>query len=255
MLRSSIMTRLRRVAKLKFRTPKDLLNRAIVGRETTMKLLLSMLFLCLTLGVSCANTVEQSTQKLSQQPGEPMKTEHPLLLESVLLQPGYTFFTVMEAKKPIADHTYLLARSPQTEVKIQDTAGFTQVLKGIASPDDALVFVRLLTSQEVRPFLRDVYYTEVHQQAGSDDVWFAIEPARYAALQLHDPIATAEKNGIYKIERFVACYPRILLGKIVTDARLVKIREWVAPDGQYAAEIMNTIAEGEAIQRILIFTK
>jgi hypothetical protein len=94
----------------------------------------------------------------------------------------------------------------------------------------------------------------VHKKANAEDRWFAIEPEQYEAWELHDPLVT-EENGIYVIDRFVACYPRLIHNKILVDAKLVKIREWVTADGKYEMEIRNTVAEGGAIRKILIFTK
>lgn len=211
-------------------------------------MIFSILFSIVNL--SCASTMEP-TKKGEQ----PVLSEQPLAITSPLLKTGYTFFGAKEAKKSLTNQGYLIARSQGTELNIQDTAGFAQVVHGVASKAEALELVRLLTSQELRPFLKDVYYTEVHKQTDPQDRWFAIETKQYDAWSLHDPIITEAKNGIYIIERFVACYPRVIHGKFLTEAKLVKIREWVSSEGQYAAEILNTLDEGDAIHKLLIFTK
>jgi hypothetical protein len=203
-----------------------------------------MSLLLILFGISCS----QTTQK------QPISRERSIKTETKLIQGGYKLSTVIEAKKPIADHTYILAKSGETQLKIQDTEGFAQILQGITSQEEALELVQLLTSQEFRPFLRDVYYSEVHKKENDEDKWFAIEPEQYDDWNLHEPVVTEENDG-YKIERFVACYPRITEDKELTEARLVKIWEWVDSDGKYSAEIQEEIAKGEAIQKILIFTK
>ena len=209
-----------------------------------MKVVILISIFLLSFNRSCAQTV----------PKEPIKQEQTIKITSALIQDGYEIFSVVEAKRPIAENVYLLAKRGETQLKIQDTAEFAQLVRGIASKEAALEFVRLLTAQEIRPFLRDVYYSEVHKKEGEKDQWFAIEPTQYEQWNLHDPVVT-EENGVYKIERFVACYPRILQTKALTQARLVKIWEWVSPDGKYLAEIQEVLAEGDQIQKMLIFTK
>ena len=61
-------------------------------------------------------------------------------------------------------------------------------------------------------------------------------------------------NGAYVIERFAASYPNIA-AQAMTPAKLLHIRETVTPTGAYTMDILETIAEGEAIERLLLFTK
>jgi hypothetical protein len=215
-----------------------------------MKEILLFIVLCTILGVSGAHSMQ----------AKPSGQEHPLKIESQLIQDKYQLFAVITGGKPIAEHSYLLAKAGDTQLEIRDTKDFAQIVKGISSKEEALELVRLITSQEIRPFLRDIYYAEVHKQVepqkeGEEkDRWFAIEPTQYDEWKLHEPVVTDE-NGSYKIERFVACYPRILPQKELSQARLVKIWEWVDSDGNYLAEIQDVIAEGDTIHKILIFTK
>lgn len=211
-----------------------------------MKTVILMNIVLVMLGFSCAQDVDNGNQ--------PLKQERALKTESALIQEGYTLSTVIEAVKPIAEHVYILAKNGETELKIRDTESFAQVVRKISSQEQALELVRLLTSQEFRPFLKDIYYSEVHKKKDKDDRWFAIEPEKYDEWNLHEPVVT-EENGVYKIERFVACYPRLLENREITQAKLVKIWEWVDSDGKYLAEIQDVIAEGDEIHKILIFTK
>ena len=214
-----------------------------------MKVVTIMTMLFVIFGVSCAHTVQK----------HPGGQERPLKLESALFLKKYELFTVIGMGKPVAEHSYLLAKDGNSEVKIQDTESFAQIVKEIASPEDALELVRLMTSQEIRPFLSDVYYNEVHKQAKpekegeEEDRWFAIAPEQYDEWQLHEPIVT-EENGMYKIERFVASYPR-LKEQELTPAQLLKIWEWVDAEGKYSMEIQEVIAEGDEIHKLLLFTK
>lgn len=208
-----------------------------------------MILLCLLGGISCAQVEEQASKE-----EQPLKNEQPLEIVSDLLQADVSLFSVIEARKPIADHTYILAQSKDGELTIRDTESFAQIVREIASPEDALELVRLVTSQELRPFLQDIYYAEVHKKANADDRWFAIEPEQYDEWNLHEPVIT-EENGIYQIDRVVACYPRLIHGKIITKSKLVEIREWVSPDGKYIAEIRDIITEADEIRKILVFTK
>jgi hypothetical protein len=197
------------------------------------------------LGISCTPPVQEKHSG-----GQ----ERPLDIESELIQEGYEVFTVIELGKPLADHIYLLAKHGEIQLKIRDTEGFAQIVREISSQEQALELVRMLTSQEVRPFLKDIYYSEIHKKENAEDRWFAIEPEQYEEWKFHEPVVT-EEDGVYKIERFVACYPRLLENKEVTQAKLVKIWEWVDSDGKYLAEIQEEIAKGDAIHKILIFTK
>jgi hypothetical protein len=214
-----------------------------------MKGIIAFMMLCAILGTSCA------CSKQAKSGGQ----EQPIKLASLLIQDKYELFSVIGGGKPIADHVYLLAKAGDTRLEIRTTKDFAQIVKGIASKDDALALVRLLTSQELRPFLRDVYYAEVHQkvepkkQGETEDHWFAIAPQQYETWKLHEPVVT-EEQGRYKIERFVACYPQ-LKEKDLTPAQLVKIWEWVDAKGAYSAEIKEVIAGGDEIHRLLLFTK
>jgi hypothetical protein len=217
-----------------------------------MKSMLLMSIFLVLFGVSCACPVEKKPS-----PEKSKGQERPIKIESKLIQAGYELFSVIEAKKPLVKNIYLLAKRGETQVEIRDAAGFAEIVQGIASKEDALELVRLLTSQELRPFLRDLYYSEVHQKADDNDQWFAVTPAQYAQWKLHDPVVT-EDNGIYKIERFVACYPRMIeknQQKDMTAAQLVKIWETVDAKGKYTAELKEVVAEGDDIQKLLIFTK
>ena len=199
--------------------------------------------------LSCACAVQkQATEQ-----------ERSLKLESTLLNENYKLFAVRGMGMPIAEHSYLLAKDGKTEIKIQTAEEFAQIVKKITSPEDALALVRLITSQEIRPFLSDVYYSEVHKKVETKSEgeqkaqWFAIEPEQYEKWNLHEPVVT-EENGLYKIERFVASYPRLKEQELI-PAQLLKIWEWVDAEGKYSMEIQEVIAEGDIIQKILLFTK
>jgi hypothetical protein len=174
--------------------------------------------------------------------------------DSSLIREGYDLIPFIGSQKPIGDHIYLIAKSGKIELAIRTVEEFSQVIRELTSEEDALEFVRLLTSQNIRPYLKDVYYAEVHKQSDKDDKWFAIEATQYDAWGLHEPVVTQE-NGLYKIERYVATYPRYLAGRPVTDAQLLKVREWVTPAGEYALDIREIVAEGDDIYKILVFTK
>jgi len=209
-----------------------------------MKSIILMSLLLVVFGVSCANTVEKTSR------GQ----ERPIKIESKLIQEEYELSTVIEPGKPIAEHVYILAKGKKTQLEIRNTDDFSQVVREISSKDEALELARLFTSQRIRSFLKDIYYSEVYKKESEEDKWFVIEPEQYDEWKLREPVVT-EENGVYKIERFVACYPRILQDKTLTKAKLVEIWEWVDSEGKYLAEIQETIAEGEAIRKILIFTK
>jgi hypothetical protein len=200
------------------------------------------MLLCMLLGTSCAapgagqENIMKQTRKLE--------------VKTSLIQEGYKLFSVIEAQKPVAEHTYLLATSGNTELQIRDTDGFSQILHEITSQDDALEYIRLITHIDIMPFLQDVSYPMVHKKATADDVWFAIEQEQYAALNLHDPLVT-EQDGIYIIDRIAVGYPKLIHNTLLTPARLVSLREWVSSDGKYAVEIRQTIAEGDEVQKIL----
>ena len=205
-----------------------------------------LLFVSILLGACCA---PQKPQKQAR--GQ----ERRLQPESALLDEKYQLFSVMGMEMPIADNTYLLAKDGETDIEIRKAAEFAQIVKGVTSPEDALNFVRLLTSQQFRLFIADVNYTEVHKkdEADAEDRWFAIEPQQYEDWKLHDPVVS-EEDGQYKIERFVARYPYFQDQQRI-PAQLLKIREWVATDGTYSMEVQEVVAEGDAIGKILLLTK
>jgi hypothetical protein len=205
-----------------------------------------LILVCMLLGTACA-TIETNQTDV-------MKRTQKLDVETILIQNGYEVFAVIEAQKPVAEHMYLLATSGNTELQIRDTSGFAQILHEIASQDDALEYIRLITHTDIMPFLQDVSYPMVHQKARAEDVWFAIDAEQYAALNLHDPLVT-EKEDIYIIDRIAVCYPKLIHDTLLTPARLVSLREWVSSDGKYAVEIRQTIAEGDEVQKILPIIK
>lgn len=201
---------------------------------------------CMLLATSCAAPI--ATQE------NVMKRTRKLKVETTLIQDGYELFSVIEAQKPVAEHTYLLATSGNTELQIRNTDDFARILREIMSPEEALEYIRLITHQDIMPFLQDVSYPMVHKKAAANDVWFAVDPEQYAALNLHDPLVT-EKDGIYIIDRIAVCYPKLIHDTLLTPARLVSLREWVSSDGKYAVEIRQTIAEGDEVQKILPIIK
>lgn len=214
--------------------------------------LLSLLFVFL--GMSCAHTEQSSSRQVSSD-----VQERQITLETTLLQEQYTLFTVQGMGFPLAEHRYLLARDGEQEMKIRKAADLAPLVKEIGSAEQALEFVRFLTSTDIRSFLSDIYYHEVHKKIETrdenapEDRWFAIEEDQYEAWNLHGPIVE-EVDDMYKIERFVASYPR-RENQNITPARLLKIWEWVTREGFYSMEIQATIAEGEPIQKILLFQK
>jgi hypothetical protein len=230
-------------------------DRATKGKETTMKRIVLLTIALMLLGTSCA-------KKMQEEPPAQKKTttqERPLKVETTLLNEKYEFFPRRGMGRPIAKQGYLLAKHGETELKIQTTEEFAQLVKEITSPEEALALVRLITSQQIRPFLSDVYYGEVHKKAEpkkgeQENRWFAIEPEQYEAWKIQEAVATEEKTGAYKIERFVASYPKVQ-GQEHTPAQLLKIWEWVDSQGKYSMEIQEVIAEGSEIQKLLMFTK
>jgi hypothetical protein len=219
--------------------------------------------LCMVLGTSCAHTEQTTSEKKS-----PDVQEQPIALETTVFQEQYTLWGVQGIGLPLAEHRYLLARGGEQDIEIRKAEDFTPLVKEISSADQALEFVRLLSSPEIRSFLSDIYYSEVHKkeappaQEGKaetadehapEDRWFAIEAAQYDAWNLHEPVVE-EVEGAYKIERFVASYPR-REEQGLAPARLLKIWEWVDHAGSYRMEIQAILAEGEPIQKILLFQK
>ncbi len=221
-----------------------------------MKNVVLMSFLLIImLGASCATTSQEEEPGKQSRAKGPITRERPVEIDSGLIHDDYELFSVIEAKKPISEHAYLLAKSGNAQLEIRETKDVAQIVKAITSPEDALELARLLSSQDLRPFLKDIYYSEIHEKMKGDekDQWFAIETDRYNAWKLHEPVIT-EEDGQYKIERFVASYPRIQ-EQPPSPAQLLKIWEWVDAQGKYSMEIQEVIAEGEEIQKILIFTK
>ena len=190
----------------------------------------------------------------------------PLKITSPLLKDGIELFAAQEMTMPLGKHRSLQAKLQTNKMTIQTTADFAQAIKEIASPEDALAFARLITSEEIRPYLQDVYYAEVHKQAAPtakeangetvliEDRWFAVEAKQYDAWKLAEPVVKKLEIGGYAIERFVAAYPKIV-EKSATPAQLLKIRETVGANGAYTMEIVAVIAEGAAIEKMLLFTK
>ncbi|MBD3307110.1 hypothetical protein GF339_11850 [candidate division KSB3 bacterium] len=216
-----------------------------------MKIITMITLALVGLSACCAQTGQK----------QPAAQERPLTLQSPLLKDEFELFTVQEMGQPLAAHRYLLAKHDETELKIQTAAEFAPLVREITSPADALALVRLLTSQEIRPFLQDIFYSEVHKksepQAQAETTpeaqWFALEPEQYAQWGISEPVVTAEEES-YKIERFVASYPRTQEQER-TPAQLLKIWEWVDTEGQYSMEIQEVIAEGPEVRKILLFTK
>ncbi|GAK53074.1 hypothetical protein U14_04333 [Candidatus Moduliflexus flocculans] len=223
-----------------------------------MKGMLMILILSLSLLVSsCSAQKAETTPEIQQTP---------LKITSSLLKDGVELFAAQEMTMPLGKHRSILAKTNMSDIVIRTSADFTQVVKEIASPEDALAYVRLITSEEIRPFLQDVYYAEVHKQAVPttkevngekivvEDIWFAVEAKQYDAWKLAEPVVKKLEIGGYAIERFVAAYPKVM-DKSATPAQLLKIRETVGTQGAYTMEILAVIAEGDAIEKMLLFTK
>ena len=219
-----------------------------------MKDFVLLTVVCIILGTSCAHTQQPS----SGQPSSDVR-ERQIMLETTLFKEQYILFAVQGMGLPLAEHRYLLARDGEQEMKIRKTEDLAPLVKEITSDEQALEFVRLLTSTDFRSFLSDIYYSEVHKKVevsdenAPEDRWFAIEAAQYDAWNLHEPIVE-EVDDTYKIERFVASYPR-RENQGIAPARLLKIWEWVDHEGSYRMEIQAILAEGEPIQKILLFQK
>lgn len=217
-----------------------------------MQGILLFISILVILGTSCANT--------SQESPSPTKRETPLELGSALLDGRYELFTVQELEMPLADHRYVLAKNGETTIKIQQAEDFSQIVKEITSAEEALELVRLITSQEIRPFLTDIYYHEVEKKVESEigdavePQWFALEPEQYDKWEVQEPVVTEEGDGKYKIERFVAGYSRMEEERRI-PSQLLKIWEWVDVEGNYSMKIQEVITEGEEIDKILLFTK
>ena len=216
-----------------------------------MRWIILMMLSIMLLGASCAHTVQK----------EPKGNVRAIRADSQLIKKGVTLSSVQGMEMPLAEHRYLLAKTEgMTEIKIQTVEDFAKITNEILSEDNALAFVRLITSQEIRPFLSDIYYSEVHkkvepqQEGEKEDRWFAIETRQYNVWNLHEPVVLKENDSTYKIERFVASYPHVKEGKL-TQAQLLKIWEWVDTKGNYFMEIQDVIAEGEPIQKLLFLTK
>lgn len=215
-----------------------------------MKELVLLSLLSMVLGVSCAHTEQTSSDIQKQQ----------IVLDTPLLKEQYNLWGVQGMGLPLAEHRYLLASDGEQEIKIQKAEDFAPLVKNITSAEQALEFVRFLTSSEIRTYLSDIYYSEVHKKAGmsnesdqEEDRWFAIDTAQYDAWNVHEPLVKAV-DGQYRIERFVASYPRRENQQII-PARLLKIWEWVDSEGHYRMEIQTILVEGEPVQKILLFQK
>ncbi|MDY0091824.1 MAG: hypothetical protein RBT80_03910 [Candidatus Vecturithrix sp.] len=214
-----------------------------------MKELVLLSLLLPLLGISCAHT-EQSPSTIQ---------ERQIVPDTKLFEDRYSLWGVQGMELPLAAHRYLLARDGKQETIIRTSEDLAPLVKEIASAEQALEFVRFLTSQDIRTFLADIYYSEVHKKAETSEEnaqesrWFAIEATQYEAWDMHEPIVQA-LDGEYRIERFVASYPHRENQDIV-PARLLKIWEWVDREGHYRMEIQTILAEGEPVQKILLFQK
>lgn len=221
-----------------------------------MKTLFLMTMFSLILSSCSAQTAEKKAE---------VRTT-PLNIASPLLDNSYQLLAAQELTMPLGEHGYLIARKGAADIEIRSAADFARIVKGIATTEDALAFARLITSEEIRPYLQGVNYQEVHKQAAptvteengrkitTEDRWFAVEAKQYDAWKLHEPTVKKAANGAYVIERFAASYPNIS-AQTMTPAKLLHIRETVTPTGAYTMEIIEKIAEGEAIERLLLFTK
>lgn len=208
-----------------------------------MRMVTLLIAILAVVGVSCANTAKEPNVQL-----------RPITVTSTLLDERYELFGAQAMKMPLGENSYLAAKSGDTEIQIRNAQEFAQIVKGVTSPEQALELARLLTSPAIRPFLQDIYYSEVHKKAADEkERWFAVEPEQYEQLNLDVPIVTKE-NDRYKIERCVAAYPRIQ-GKQVSKAQLLRIWEWVDAAGKYTSEIQVILAEGESVEKLLLFTK
>jgi len=213
----------------------------------------------LTLSVICLGT---ACAKTSEKPPKPMQQVRDLDVDSVFLDESCDLFAVQELTMPLAEHNYLLAKCGQKETVIRKATEFFPIVREITSADDALELVRLFTSQAIRPFLQDVYYSEVHKEVepeSEDEIvepWFALSPEQYEEWKVQAPVVTQEEDGRYKIERFVVSYPRKEEehGELIPP-QLLKIREWVDAEGKYSMELQEVVAEDEGLQNILLFTK
>ncbi len=86
-------------------------------------ILMIVSILLVLFGASCAHTTqERSTAQ-----------EHLINIESKLIQDGYELFAVKELGKPISEHIYLLAKSGEIQLRIQDTEAFAQIVRGITT--------------------------------------------------------------------------------------------------------------------------
>ncbi len=185
--------------------------------------------------------------------------EREITLESPLIQEDWRLYGVTDITKAEPPKAYLLAKHEEQTLTIETAEDFAQIVTAVEDRADALQLVRLLTSQEIRPFLADINYHEVQRKAaasaGEDapQQWFALDPEDYDRWHLYDPVVSKQES-LYQIERFVAAYPRIK-DQTLTPAKLLKIVEQVDAEGHYTMDIQQEIAEGEAIQNILLFTK
>ena len=180
-------------------------------------------------------------------------------VEVALLREGVSVVGVKTPRKPLSAHVYLLVNDGKKEHRIRTSQELPPFLNAISSPELALAYVRFISSQEIRPYLTDMYYTEVQRQAegkpaaNAEPSWFTLTAAQYKTWQVHEPVVTTD-GARYKIERFVASYPRVK-DETRLPAQLLKIWEWVEPTGKYTMEIQQVITEGQAIHSILMFTK
>ncbi|PIE32438.1 hypothetical protein CSA56_15635 [candidate division KSB3 bacterium] len=219
-----------------------------------MEKMLLLFFSLIVFGTACAQAPQESTESITQ--------ERDLELDAPFLDQSYDIFAVQKLAMPLAKHAYLLARQGDKEIVIREASEFSQVVTEIVSPEDALELARLLISHDIRPFLLDIYYSEVHKYVepeNKDDIvepWFALSPEQYDAWNVREPIVTRQEDGRYKIERFVASYPRKKdENDELTPPQLLKIWEWIDAEGHYSMEIQDVVTEDKAIYNILLFTK
>ena len=189
------------------------------------------------------------------------KRERTLDIHSDILDESYELFAVQELRMPLAEHAYLVAKKSGEFYIIRSSAEFSRVVKAIHTADDALELSRLITSQELRPFLQDVFYVEVDKTLDTEnndsflEQCFRLDAESYDVFKLHPPVVKEDK-GVFTIERFVASYPRKEEGREnILPAQLLKILEQIDSEGNYRMEILEILTEGEEIHKILLFTK
>jgi hypothetical protein len=134
-------------------------------------------------------------------------------------------------------------------------------VKKIRTANEALELARLLSSQDIRPFLQDIFYAEVYKKVNAEsrdqsiEPWFRLDAETYETFKLQPPVVKEEEGG-FSLERFVASYPRDdKESENILPAQLLKIREQIDSEGRYSMEMLKILTEGEEIHKILLFTK